>query len=118
VRVRRSAILAADLLSRTVSRRAATRDRKDIAIINHATERLNREAADTLRYPRLRGNRLLSVAALYHRLEPVLPVAADDHISRQRGVGDSVHDDAIPEIAGADHPPVENNAGEQADIPE
>src|SRR6185312_15533805 len=29
-----------------------------------------------------------------------------------------MHQDAVPEIAGADHPPVEDDAGDESDVPE
>ena len=45
-------------------------------------------------------------------------MAADDYVGRQRSVGDGVHQDAVPEIAGSDHPQVVDDTGDEAHIPE
>ena len=51
-------------------------------------------------------------------LKPILPLSRKHHIRREGGVRNGVGEDAIPEVALAHHPPVIDNSGEQAHIPE
>src|SRR5947209_9234956 len=51
-------------------------------------------------------------------LKPILPLSRKHYVSREHAVGDRVGEDAVPQVAGADHPPVVEDAGDEADVPE